>query len=103
MFRHRKGTKCFERGREEFGARPEILRVALAADRGNDVRHGSGGRGIRTGSTVGRKWKSGAYKGYAVDSLDDSRNVSRALGYRSKGVQSRPVEGTVWGSKKRRT
>ena len=51
-----------ERGRKEFGTRPEILRVALAADRGN-VCHDSGVRNIRSGSAVGRKMEVWSVQG----------------------------------------
>ncbi len=49
------------------------------------------------------RWKSAAYKRYVVDNMDDSRDVSRILGDRTRGVQRQPGDGTVWGSKKRRT
>ena len=48
------------------------------------------------------RWKSDAYKSYAVNNLDDSQRVSRILGGREKGVKRQPGEGTVWGNGQKR-
>ena len=50
------------------------------------------------------RWRSDAYKTYTANNIEDSRQVSRILGDRKRGVSRQPGEGTVWGSyKKRRT
>ena len=47
-------------------------------------------------------WKSDSYKPYTVNSMEDSRRMSRILGDKDKGVARWPGESTVWGSAKKR-
>ena len=102
MFRQRKDTKCLRDVVENSERDPKHFALHSLRIGGTSAMAAGGEISDRVVQWAGR-WKSGAYKGYAVDNWEDSRNVSHALGDRNKGVQRRPGEGTVWGSKKRRT
>ena len=102
VFGRKKGTKCLREIVEKSGRDPKHFALHSLRIGGTSAMAAGGEISDRVVQWAGR-WKSGAYKGYAVDNREGSRNVSRILGDRSKGVQRRPGEGTVWGSKKRRT
>ena len=61
---------------------------------------GYGGDSERVIQRAGR-WKSDSYKPYTVNKMEDSRRVSRILGYKDKGVARQPGASTVWGSAKK--
>lgn len=102
VFKYGEGSKSWREIVSKSGRDPRYFALHSLRIGGLSAMAAGGEISDRLLQWAGR-WKSGAYKGYAVDNVDDSRNISRVLGDRNRGVQRQPGEGTVWGSKKRRT
>ena len=97
---YREALRALRQVVEKSGRDPIDFAVCSLRTEGMSTIRVGGEISDRIGQREGR-WKSGAYKPYAVNNREDSRRVSSILGDKKRGVGRQPGECTARGSHKR--